>query len=46
MAIAGDKPIVAIYSTFLQRGDQLIHDAATGRIYPLCPARPCRSCRR
>ncbi len=25
MAIAGDKPIVAIYSTFLQRGyDQLI----------------------
>ncbi|NAZ46667.1 1-deoxy-D-xylulose-5-phosphate synthase [Vibrio toranzoniae] len=29
MAIAGDKPIVAIYSTFLQRGyDQLIHDVA------------------
>ncbi|MCR9984865.1 1-deoxy-D-xylulose-5-phosphate synthase [Vibrio diabolicus] len=29
MAIAGDHPIVAIYSTFLQRGyDQLIHDIA------------------
>lgn len=29
MAIAGDSPIVAIYSTFLQRGyDQLIHDVA------------------
>ena len=29
MAIAGDHPIVAIYSTFLQRGyDQLIHDVA------------------
>ncbi|PMH37514.1 1-deoxy-D-xylulose-5-phosphate synthase [Vibrio sp. 10N.286.49.B3] len=29
MAIGGDKPIVAIYSTFLQRGyDQLIHDVA------------------
>ncbi|WED21207.1 1-deoxy-D-xylulose-5-phosphate synthase [Vibrio sp. JC009] len=29
MAIAGNKPIVAIYSTFLQRGyDQLIHDVA------------------
>lgn len=29
MAIAGDNPIVAIYSTFLQRGyDQLIHDVA------------------
>lgn len=29
MAIAGMKPIVAIYSTFLQRGyDQLIHDVA------------------
>ncbi|NOH78949.1 1-deoxy-D-xylulose-5-phosphate synthase [Vibrio sp. RE86] len=29
MAIAGDNPIVAIYSTFLQRGyDQLIHDIA------------------
>ncbi|GEM75616.1 1-deoxy-D-xylulose-5-phosphate synthase [Vibrio sagamiensis] len=29
MAIAGDRPIVAIYSTFLQRGyDQLIHDVA------------------
>lgn len=29
MAIAGMKPVVAIYSTFLQRGyDQLIHDAA------------------
>ncbi len=29
MAIAGNNPIVAIYSTFLQRGyDQLIHDVA------------------
>ncbi|MDE1338414.1 1-deoxy-D-xylulose-5-phosphate synthase [Vibrio aestuarianus] len=29
MAIAGNHPIVAIYSTFLQRGyDQLIHDVA------------------
>ncbi|NOI56472.1 1-deoxy-D-xylulose-5-phosphate synthase [Vibrio coralliilyticus] len=29
MAIAGNNPIVAIYSTFLQRGyDQLIHDIA------------------
>lgn len=29
MAIEGKKPIVAIYSTFLQRGyDQLIHDVA------------------
>ena len=29
MAIGGDHPIVAIYSTFLQRGyDQLIHDVA------------------
>ncbi|MBL4277828.1 1-deoxy-D-xylulose-5-phosphate synthase [Vibrio fluvialis] len=29
MAIAGHQPIVAIYSTFLQRGyDQLIHDVA------------------
>lgn len=29
MAISGMKPIVAIYSTFLQRGyDQLIHDVA------------------
>ncbi|EPE37364.1 1-deoxy-D-xylulose-5-phosphate synthase [Candidatus Photodesmus katoptron] len=29
MAIAGDRPIVSIYSTFLQRGyDQLIHDVA------------------
>lgn len=29
MAIAGQHPIVAIYSTFLQRGyDQLIHDVA------------------
>lgn len=29
MAIAGQNPIVAIYSTFLQRGyDQLIHDVA------------------
>lgn len=29
MAIAGYHPIVAIYSTFLQRGyDQLIHDVA------------------
>ncbi|MDF2154863.1 1-deoxy-D-xylulose-5-phosphate synthase [Vibrio sp. CAU 1672] len=29
MAIAGNHPIVAIYSTFLQRGyDQLIHDIA------------------
>ncbi|GAK86983.1 1-deoxy-D-xylulose 5-phosphate synthase [Vibrio ponticus] len=29
MAIAGNSPIVAIYSTFLQRGyDQLIHDVA------------------
>jgi 1-deoxy-D-xylulose-5-phosphate synthase len=29
MAIAGNRPIVAIYSTFLQRGyDQLIHDVA------------------
>lgn len=29
MAIAGLKPVVAIYSTFLQRGyDQLIHDVA------------------
>ncbi|MCK7459508.1 1-deoxy-D-xylulose-5-phosphate synthase [Idiomarina aminovorans] len=29
LAIAGMKPIVAIYSTFLQRGyDQLIHDVA------------------
>ncbi|MFW7523883.1 1-deoxy-D-xylulose-5-phosphate synthase [Vibrio ostreicida] len=29
MAISGNKPIVAIYSTFLQRGyDQLIHDVA------------------
>ncbi|MFA0337998.1 1-deoxy-D-xylulose-5-phosphate synthase [Vibrio breoganii] len=29
LAISGNKPIVAIYSTFLQRGyDQLIHDVA------------------
>ncbi|QIA62672.1 1-deoxy-D-xylulose-5-phosphate synthase [Vibrio astriarenae] len=29
LAIGGNKPIVAIYSTFLQRGyDQLIHDVA------------------
>ncbi|USD65873.1 1-deoxy-D-xylulose-5-phosphate synthase [Vibrio sp. SCSIO 43136] len=29
MAIAGNQPIVAVYSTFLQRGyDQLIHDVA------------------
>jgi len=29
MAIGGHKPVVAIYSTFLQRGyDQLIHDVA------------------
>ncbi|MBE0975692.1 hypothetical protein IH776_31455, partial [Escherichia coli] len=29
MATQGVKPIVAIYSTFLQRGyDQLIHDVA------------------
>ncbi|MGO1246166.1 MAG: 1-deoxy-D-xylulose-5-phosphate synthase [Oceanisphaera sp.] len=29
MAIEGNKPVVAIYSTFLQRGyDQLIHDVA------------------
>lgn len=29
LAIAGTKPVVAIYSTFLQRGyDQLIHDVA------------------
>lgn len=30
LAISGNHPIVAIYSTFLQRGyDQLIHDVAT-----------------
>src|SRR5256884_2331973 len=29
LAVAGMKPVVAIYSTFLQRGyDQLIHDVA------------------
>jgi 1-deoxy-D-xylulose-5-phosphate synthase len=29
MALAGDRPVVAIYSTFLQRAyDQLIHDVA------------------
>ena len=29
LAIRGKKPVVAIYSTFLQRGyDQLIHDVA------------------
>ena len=29
LAIAGKKPVIAIYSTFLQRGyDQLIHDVA------------------
>ena len=33
MAIDGLKPIVAIYSTFLQRGyDQLIHDVAVQRL--------------
>src|SRR5690625_8019406 len=30
MACEGAKPVVAIYSTFLQRGyDQLVHDVAT-----------------
>ncbi|WP_293368555.1 1-deoxy-D-xylulose-5-phosphate synthase [Nevskia sp.] len=33
MACAGLKPVVAIYSTFLQRAlDQLIHDVATQRL--------------
>lgn len=35
LAIAGKKPIVAMYSTFLQRGyDQLLHDISIGN-YPV-----------
>ncbi|MCR6662613.1 MAG: 1-deoxy-D-xylulose-5-phosphate synthase [Luteimonas sp.] len=33
MAIEGSKPVVAIYSTFLQRGyDQLVHDVAIQKL--------------
>jgi len=33
MATSGSKPVVAIYSTFLQRGyDNIIHDVAIQRL--------------
>ena len=36
LRLAGLKPAVAIYSTFLQRGfDQLIHDVATQKFFSI-----------
>jgi 1-deoxy-D-xylulose-5-phosphate synthase len=46
MACEGMKPVVAIYSTFLQRAyDQLIHDVALQNLDDLRPG-PCRPGRR
>ncbi len=43
MACEGLKPVVAIYSTFLQRGyDQLIHDVALQNLRCHLWHRPCR----
>ncbi len=43
MACEGAKPVVAIYSTFLQRGyDQLVHDVAIQNLDVLFAHRPRR----
>jgi 1-deoxy-D-xylulose-5-phosphate synthase len=43
MACEGLKPVVAIYSTFLQRAyDQLIHDVALQNLPVVFALRPCR----
>jgi len=46
LAKAGLKPVVAIYSTFLQRShDSVMHDVALQKQSVVIRDRPCRTCR-